>query len=52
MLNRIDGYKTYIVATLAIAWAVGGMVAGLLPASEAINVILAAMGAAGLRHAI
>lgn len=48
----MSGYKTYIVCAVAIAYAVFGVLSGNLDATNAINVVLAALGAAGLRHAI
>jgi len=46
------GRKTYVTALGAVLFAVLGLVYGYLPTQEAIEIILAALGAAGLRHAI
>ncbi len=41
-----------MVAGVSVAWAVVGAIVGLLEPVEALNVALAALGAAGLRNAI
>lgn len=48
----MQGYKTYLVAGAAVVWAIYGVVAGLIDGVAATNVILAALGAAGLRNAV
>lgn len=48
----MSGYKTYLVCAASIVYAVSGFFTGHLDANAAIEVVLAALGAAGLRHAI
>jgi len=50
MLEKIDGFKTYIVASLAIVYAISGLVLGLHDQTTAIEMILAALGMSSLRH--
>ena len=51
-INIPHGYKTYIVAVAGVAYALGGMVAGYIPITEGIAIILGALGLSGLRHGI
>lgn len=48
----LKGKKTYIICALSIVWAIGGAILGYLDPTEALNISLAALGAAGLRNAI
>lgn len=48
----MSGYKTYIVCAVAIVYAITGVMSGHLDMNSAVGVILAALGAAGLRHGI
>lgn len=48
----LTGYKTYIVCAVAIIYAVSGFYTGNLDLNTAFQVVLAALGAAGLRHGI
>lgn len=48
----MNGWKTYAVCAIAIIYAVSGFFTGHLDANAAIEVALAALGAAGLRHGI
>jgi len=48
----MSGYKTYIVCVVAIVYAVAGFYTGHLDTNAAMQVVLAALGAAGLRNAI
>lgn len=52
MLAKLNGYKTYIVCALAVIYAATGFFSGNLDANTAMQVVLAALGAAGLRHGI
>ncbi len=52
MWAKLAGKKTYIVAGVSVAWAVVGAIVGLLEPVEALNIALAAMGAAGQRNAV
>lgn len=49
LISFMEGKKTYAVATLAVVWAVAGTVLGYLDPQEAFNIVLAALGGAGLR---
>ena len=51
-VNIPHGYKTYIVAIGAVAYALGGMVSGYVSVNEGVFVILSALGLSGLRDAI
>lgn len=48
----LSGYKTYIVCAAAIIYAISGFYTGHLDVNAAFEVVLAALGAAGLRHGI
>ena len=48
----LKGYKTYAVALVAIGYAIFGFFSAHLDANTAVEMILAALGAAGLRSAI
>ena len=48
----LTGWKTYIVCAVGIIYAIAGVYTGHLDGTTAVNVILAALGAAGLRNAI
>jgi len=50
--GMLSGYKTYIVCAVAVIYAVAGFYTGNLDLNAAIQVVLAALGAAGLRHGI
>ncbi len=52
MFQSLSGYKTYIVAAVTVAYALTGMFMGFLDATTAIQMILAALATAGLRHGI
>ena len=48
----MSGYKTYIVCAVAIIYALSGFATGHLDGNAAIETVLAALAAAGLRHGI
>lgn len=48
----LNGYKTYIVCAVAIIYAVAGLYLGNLDFNSAAQMVLAALGAAGLRRGI
>ena len=50
MLNRVDGYKTYLVCLLGVVWAFVGLGMGWLESDQAMTIVLASLGGAGLRH--
>jgi len=52
MLRNIDGYKTYIVASLTIVYAVIGVGLGFHDHPTAVEMILAALGLSTLRHGV
>jgi len=45
----LDGYKTYIIGVAMFCYALGGLVAGKVPANAAIQVFLEACALMGLR---
>ena len=47
-----NGRKTYITCTVAIIYAISGFLYGSLDANTVFQIILTALGAAGLRHGI
>lgn len=49
---KIDGMKTYIVGIAMLMYAVGGLVAGKLDPTAAIEAGFIALGLMGLRHGI
>lgn len=52
MFNKLNGYKTYIIAVLMILYAILGLIIGKLGDGEAIKIILEAMAISSLRHGI
>ncbi len=50
-LKDLTGKKTYIMAVATICYAVGGMVAGYVPFSVGIPLVLGALGLSALRDA-
>lgn len=48
----LNGYKTYILAALAVVYGVLGFVMGWIPNDQALQVIWIGLTAAGLRNAI
>jgi len=46
---KLTGKRTYIVCSLAVLWAISGVLLGYLQPQESVNIVLAALGAAGLR---
>ena len=52
MLNFWQGYKTYILAGVAIVYAVIGFFSGYMDIKQASDIILAALGFAGLRSGV
>ena len=52
MLQSFNGSKTYLVCAVAVLYAITGFFSGHLDANTAIQTVLAALGAAGLRHGI
>ncbi len=48
----MSGYKTYIVCAVTIIYAIIGVYLGSLDLTTGSQMVLAALGAAGLRHAI
>lgn len=52
MLNTLSGKKSYIVATLAIVYAIAEFFTGNVDSNSAIEIIFGALGLVGLRNAI
>lgn len=52
MLDKINGYKTYLVVALAAVWAIVGVMLGYLTVEQAVTIVLAALGTGGLRSAM
>lgn len=48
----LNGLKTYIIALLALVWALAGISFNWIEWNQAIPVIEVALGLAGIRHAI
>ena len=48
----LSGYKTYIVGTLAVLGAIGGLLDGDLTVAAAINLAIPALLAMTVRHGI
>ena len=48
----LPGNKTYVVAILGIIYAVSGLLTGNLDQSTAVQLIVTALGLAGLRSAL
>lgn len=52
MLQKIDGYKTYISAILIAVYAISGLLMGYHDGNEAFKLVLEAIALASIRHAI
>ena len=52
MLKKVGGKKTYAVCVVAILYAIAGIWLGDLEIVHAGEIVLAALGAAGIRHGI
>ena len=52
MLSKINGYKTYIVAGVTVAYAVVAHWGGTIDTNTEITMILGALGLGALRHGI
>jgi hypothetical protein len=52
MLQKLTGYKTYILGTLGILYAVGGFFTGHLDSQSALGVLFASLTAMGIRNGI
>lgn len=48
----MKGYKTYSIVGVAVVYAISGFFYGALDANSAMQIVLAALTAAGLRDAI
>lgn len=51
-MDKLNGYKTYIIAVLSIAGLWGGYLQGSLDLQSAINGTITALSAAAIRHGI
>lgn len=51
-MDKINGYKSYIVAGATLLYALGGAVSGHLTPDQAIQLVLASGAVASLKHAI
>lgn len=51
-MDKISGYKTYILAAATLAYAIGGVATKHLTPQQAIELVLASGSIASLRHAI
>lgn len=51
-MSFLSGYKTYIVAAVAIIYAAVQWWNGGIPQTDAIQMVLAALGGAALRNAV
>lgn len=52
MLSKLNGYKTYIVCAFTVAYAVVSGWNGTMTGQAEMDMILAALGAAGIRHGV
>ena len=52
MLDKLSGYKTYIVAAVTIAYAITSAWQGTIDQTTAMQMILGALGLGALRHGI
>lgn len=52
MFGALAGKKTYIVAFLTIAYAIGGYLTGTVPVTDVVELLLGGGGLASLRNAI
>lgn len=52
MLNKLSGFKTYIVCALGLVYAAIGFSMGWLDSAQAMQFVQISLAAAGLRSAI
>lgn len=52
MLNKLQGYKTYIIAFCAVAASIGAGLEGTITPTEAIVGIIAALGLGSMKSAL
>lgn len=52
MLEKVNGYKTYVICGLMFAFATIGLLIGKLDAGQAVTLILEAAAIAGLRNGV
>ncbi len=52
MLAKLEGYKTYITAAVAIVGAVGGYLTGTITLDSALHAVLTAVLSMTIRHGI
>ena len=48
----MKGYKTYAVCAFAIVYAISGLLSGAFDANTTVEMVMMALGGAGLRSAI
>jgi len=51
-ISKLNGYKTYLLAFIAIAGAAVGYIDGELSIIDAIEIVFGALGLSTVRHAI
>lgn len=51
-MDKINGYKSYIIAGATLLYAIGGAISGHLTPDQAIQLVLGAGGLAALRHGV
>jgi len=51
-MNLMQGYKTYILALVAVIYAIAGFYSGHIAGQDAVNMMWAALTAGALRHGI
>lgn len=51
-MDKLKGYKTYIVAAALVIFGITGVVTGQLTTEQAITIILNGLGLGALRNAI
>ena len=52
ILNKINGKKTYIVVAITIVYSLSGVALGYIDPQNAFELVLGALGFAGVRNAI
>jgi len=52
IIAKLAGKKTYILSAITIIYAVSGLILGYIDQASAIQLILGALTAAGIRNAI
>ena len=52
MIEKIKGYKTYVISVAMVAFGIAGLIIGELDANNALLIVLNGLGMGSVRNAI